>query len=178
MASRTSRSRAPGAVPARAGRRRRARAKTRGHRPLFVEVLREKLHELAWAKLEAVQGRSIRTPSKAGHEERAKIKTHHNACRNPGYIDRPRRRTLRDLYKDEVACWAASWACRSRCSTAILPGPGSASGVVHDGSRPPSPCGMGESGWELPPAVFTSFQPDSPRRKAWGLESLRGRILP
>ncbi len=152
---------------------------------LFVEVLREKLHELALGEnWKLVQGTIYPdTIESGGTKNAAKIKTHHNrvpeiqAMIDRGLVVEP----LRDLYKDEVRLLGRELGLpQPLLDRHPFPGPGLGIRLLcHDGSRPPSPCGMGESGWELPPAVFTSFQPDSPTAQGrGGLESLRGRILP
>ena len=152
---------------------------------LFVEVLREKLHELALGdNWKLVQGTIYPdTIESGGTKNAAKIKTHHNrvpeiqAMIDRGLVVEP----LRDLYKDEVRLLGRELGLPpALLDRHPFPGPGLGIRLLcHAGSRPPSPCGMGESGWELPPAVFTSFKPDSPTAQGrGGLQSLRGRILP
>ena len=152
---------------------------------LFVEVLREKLQELALGDdWKLVQGTIYPdTIESGGTKNAAKIKTHHNrvpeiqAMIDRGLVVEP----LRELYKDEVRLLGRELGLpQPLLDRHPFPGPGLGIRLLcHDGSRPPSPCGMGESGWELPPAAFTSFQPDSPTAQGrGGLQSLRGRILP
>ena len=159
---------------------------------LFVEVLREKLQELAMGdNWKLVQGTIYPdTIESGGTKNAAKIKTHHNrvpeiqAMIDRGLVVEP----LRDLYKDEVRLLGRELGLpRPLLDRHPFPGPGLGIRLLcHAGkaptdpfSRPPSPCGMGESGWELQPAVLASFMPDSPTAQGrGGLESLRGRILP
>ena len=152
---------------------------------LFVEVLRDKLRALNLGdNWKLVQGTIYPdTIESGGTKNAAKIKTHHNrvpeiqAMIDRGLVVEP----LRDLYKDEVRLLGRELGLpQPLLDRHPFPGPGLGIRLLcHDGSRPPSPCGMGESGWELPPTVFTSFQPDSPTAQGrGGLQSLRGRILP
>ena len=152
---------------------------------LFVEVLREKLRDLALGDgWKLVQGTIYPdTIESGGTKNAAKIKTHHNrvpeiqAMIDRGLVVEP----LRELYKDEVRLLGRELGLpQALLDRHPFPGPGLGIRLLcHDGSRPPSPCGMGESGWELPSAVLASFQPDSPTAQGrGGLQSLRGRILP
>ena len=152
---------------------------------LFVEVLRDKLRTLDLGDdWKLVQGTIYPdTIESGGTKNAAKIKTHHNrvpeiqAMIDRGLVVEP----LRDLYKDEVRLLGRELGLpQPLLDRHPFPGPGLGIRLLcHDGSRPPSPCGMGESGWELPPAAFTSFKPDSPTAQGrGGLPSLRGRILP
>jgi len=152
---------------------------------LFVEVLREKLHELALSDgWKLVQGTIYPdTIESGGTKNAAKIKTHHTrvpeiqAMIDRGLVVEP----LRELYKDEVRLLGRELGLpQPLLDRHPFPGPGLGIRLLcHDGSRPPSPCGMGESGWEMPPAVLASFKPESPTAQGrGGLESLRGRILP
>ncbi len=152
---------------------------------LFVEVLRDKLRALDLGDdWKLVQGTIYPdTIESGGTKNAAKIKTHHNrvpeiqAMIDRGLVVEP----LRDLYKDEVRLLGRELGLpQPLLDRHPFPGPGLGIRLLcHDGSRPPSPCGMGESGWELPPAAFTSFKPDSPTAQGrGGLPSLRGRILP
>ena len=152
---------------------------------LFVEVLRDKLRTLDLGDhWKLVQGTIYPdTIESGGTKNAAKIKTHHNrvpeiqAMIDRGFVVEP----LRELYKDEVRLLGRELGLPpALLDRHPFPGPGLGIRLLcHDGSRPPSPCGMGESGWELPPTVFTSAQPDSPTAQGrGGLRSLRGRILP
>ena len=152
---------------------------------LFVEVLRDKLRKLDLGDdWKLVQGTIYPdTIESGGTKNAAKIKTHHNrvpeiqAMIDRGLVVEP----LRDLYKDEVRLLGRELGLpQPLLDRHPFPGPGLGIRLLcHDGSRPPSPCGMGESGWELPPAALASFQPVSPTAQGrGGLPSLRGRILP
>jgi len=152
---------------------------------LFVEVLREKLRTLNLGdNWKLAQGTIYPdTIESGGTKNAALIKTHHNrvpeiqAMIDRGLVVEP----LRELYKDEVRLLGRELGLPpALLDRHPFPGPGLGIRLLcHDGSRPPSPCGMGESGWELPPAVFASFKPDSPTAQGrGGLQSLRGRILP
>jgi len=165
---------------------------------LFVDVLRAKLRAMglgnAW---KLVQGTIYPdTIESGGTKNAALIKTHHNrvpeiqAMIDRGEVVEP----LRDLYKDEVRLLGRELGLpQPLLDRHPFPGPGLGIRLLcHDGSpapesfadqarldqllRPPSPCGMGESGREMPSAISTSFKPDSPAGQARG--GLHGRILP
>ena len=141
---------------------------------LFVEVLREKLQGLDLGdNWKLVQGTIYPdTIESGGTKNAAKIKTHHNrvpeiqAMIDRGLVVEP----LRDLYKDEVRLLGRELGLpQPLLDRHPFPGPGLGIRLLcHDGSRPPSPCGMGESGWEMPSAVLASFQPDSPTAQGRG----------
>lgn len=159
---------------------------------LFVEVLRKKLQTLdlgdSW---KLVQGTIYPdTIESGGTKNAALIKTHHNRVPeiqqmiDRGLVVEP----LRELYKDEVRLLGRELGLpQALLDRHPFPGPGLGIRLLcHDGKAridpslsPPSPCGMGESDWEISPAAFASFKPDSPTAQGrGGLQSLRGRILP